>query len=129
MAGAGWDEFKIEENSVLPSSRYLFARVGPVLPVRVCARSIFAHRAGFRYPFFLGDLVVYGRDSTAIGFDATLTLGGRIEKGFSWELRSGFDLYSLTFKGQASTTHIAARPAKTEKISASPRWRWSVGLF
>ena len=114
LVGAGWDEFDIEENDILPSARYLYARVGLVGRYAFMADDKFFGRidAGFRYPFFLGDLQVFGRDSTGIGFDAGLTLGGRIPVGFTWAVRGGFEQYRLKFKGQASTSALAGATGK-----------------
>ena len=105
IAGVGLDEFKIDDNLVLPSARYIYGRIGLVGQYGFIDQKLYGRiDGGFRYPFTLGDMDIFGSSSKGIGFDAALSLGGRIDAGFTWMLRFGWERYALNFSGPVSTT-------------------------
>jgi hypothetical protein len=101
LVGVGGDILQIDLNSVLPSSRIIYVRLGPAVAYDIVP-SFFGFRAdfGLRIPFFLGGLEdAFGSDSSGIGFDAAVTFDGRLEAGFSYALRFVWEYYRLRFAG------------------------------
>lgn len=101
LVGVGGDVFNIDLNSVLPSSRIVYARLGPAVEYALID-DFLKLRADFgtRFPFRVGEIEdAFGKDSSAFGLDATLTLGGRIEAGFTYAFRFIWEWYSLRFAG------------------------------
>ena len=101
LVGIGGDILQIDLNSVLPSSRIIYVRLGPAVAYDIVP-SFFGFRAdfGLRIPFFLGGLEdAFGSDSSGIGFDAAVTLDGRLKAGFSYALRFVWEYYRLRFAG------------------------------
>lgn len=108
LVGAGGDVLTIDLNSVLPSSRIVYVRLGPAVAYDVVP-SFFGFRAdfGLRIPFFLGDLEdAFGSDSSGVGLDAVVTLDGRVKAGFSYAFRFIWEYYRLRFAG--STMNVPA---------------------
>lgn len=101
LVGVGGDILNIDLNSVLPSSRIIYARLGPaaaydIIPSFLGVRVDF----GVRFPFYFGELEsAFGSDSSGIGLDAAVTLSGRVEAGFSYALRFVWEYYRLRFAG------------------------------
>jgi hypothetical protein len=101
LVGVGGDILQIDLNSVLPSSRIIYVRLGPAVAYEI-VRSFFGLRAdfGLRIPFLLGGLEdAFGSDSSGIGFDAAVTFDGRLRAGFSYALRFVWEYYRLRFAG------------------------------
>ena len=101
LVGVGGDVFSIDLNSVLPSSRIVYVRLGPAVAYDIVP-SFFGFRAdfGLRLPFFLGGLEdAYGKDSSGVGLDAAITFDGRLEAGFTYAFRFIWEYYNLRFAG------------------------------
>ena len=101
LVGVGGDVLQIDLNSVLPSSRIIYVRLGPAVAYDIVP-SFFGFRAdfGLRIPFFLGDLEdAFGNDSSGIGLDAVVTFDGRLKAGFSYAIRFIWEYYRLRFAG------------------------------
>ncbi len=101
LIGAGVDTFDIDVNSVLPSIQYIYARVGAVVSYMIF-KDFLGIRVdgGFRKPFSLGDIeAAFGSNSSAIGFDATAMVGGKLDFGFTYGFRFIFERYKLDFSG------------------------------
>lgn len=101
LTGVGGDIFDIDLNSVLPSSRIVYARVGPAVEYALI-RDALALRFDFgaRFPFHLGEIEsAFGADASGFGFDATLALRGRIEAGFTYAFRLIWRWYRVRFAG------------------------------
>lgn len=101
LIGVGGDVFSIDLNSVLPSSRIVYVRLGPAVAYTI-VRDYFGVRAdfGLRFPFYLGALKdTFGEDSRAFGLDATATFEGRIEAGFTYAFRVVWEYYLYRFSG------------------------------
>ncbi len=101
LVGVGGDVLSIDLNSVLPSSRIVYVRLGPAVAYDIVP-SFFGFRADFgvRVPFFLGDLEdAFGNDSSGVGLDATATFDGRLKAGFSYAFRLTWEYYRLRFAG------------------------------
>ncbi len=103
LAGLGGDVFKIDLNSILPSSRLLYARLGPALVYEVVAKLLgFRADFGLRFPFSFGELDdAFGMDSSGIGVDGALAVEGRLERGFSYGVRFVWEYYRLRFSGSS----------------------------
>jgi hypothetical protein len=101
LVGAGVDDFTIEGNSVLPSIRYVYVRVGAALSYMIYQELLgFRVDGGFRKPFSLGDLEdAFGSNSSAIGFDATAMIGGKLDIGFTYGFRFIWEGYKLDLRG------------------------------
>jgi len=101
LVGIGGDVLNIDLNSVLPSSRIIYARIGPAVSYQIIP-DYFGFRAdfGLRFPFYLGALEnAFGNDSRGIGLDAAVTFDGRLKAGFSYAVRFVWDYYRLRFAG------------------------------
>lgn len=108
LVGVGGDVLSIDLNSVLPSSRIIYVRVGPTVIYDIVP-SFFAFRADFgvRAPFSYGDLNgAFGNEGSGVGLDGTVMLGGRIKAGFTYAFRFIWEYYKLRFSG--STTNVPA---------------------
>jgi hypothetical protein len=108
LVGVGGDVLSIDLNSVLPSSRIIYVRVGPAVAYDIVP-SFLGFRADFgvRAPFFYGGLDgAYGQDSSGVGLDGTLTFDGRLKAGFSYAFRFIWEYYKLRFSG--SNTNVPA---------------------
>ncbi len=101
LAGVGGDVFEIDLNSVLPSSRIIYARFGPALAYQIVPRALgLRFDFGLRFPFYLGRLEdAFGNQSSGIGLDAALTFQGRLKVGFSYAVRFVWEYYRLRFSG------------------------------
>ncbi len=101
LVGVGGDVLHIDLNSVLPSSRIIYVRLGPaasheLIPHYLMLRADF----GLRFPFALGDLEnAFGDDSRAFGLDSVVTLQGRLEVGFSYAFRFIWEYFTYRFAG------------------------------
>ncbi|MDH3653719.1 MAG: hypothetical protein OEN21_05575 [Myxococcales bacterium] len=101
LVGVGGDVFGIDLNSVLPSSRIIYARFGPALAYPIVPR-LLAFRAdfGLRFPFYLGRLEdAFGNESSGIGLDAAVTFQGWLNVGFSYAVRFVWEYYRLRLSG------------------------------
>lgn len=109
LVGAGVDTFNVDLNPALPSIRYVYMRVGGALGYTIISDFLgFRVDGGFRKPFSLGGIdAAFGNDSSAIGWDATATLGGKLDVGFSYAFRFIFETYDLDFAG--ATENVPAR--------------------
>ncbi|MEM7436862.1 MAG: hypothetical protein AAF436_17040 [Myxococcota bacterium] len=109
LVGVGVDTFDIDLNFILPSIQYVYFRVGGALAYTIIEDLLgFRVDGGFRKPFSLGDLEgAFGSNSSAIGWDATATIGGRLDIGFSYGFRFIFETYKLDFAG--ATQNVPAR--------------------
>jgi hypothetical protein len=108
LVGVGGDVLSIDLNSVLPSSKIVYVRLGPAVAYDIVP-SFFGFRAdfGLRVPFFLGGLEgAYGNDSSGVGLDAAATFDGRLEAGFTYAFRFIWEYYKLRFSG--SNTNVPA---------------------
>ncbi|MDH3624743.1 MAG: hypothetical protein OEQ49_12805 [Myxococcales bacterium] len=101
LVGAGVDTFDIDVNSVLPSIQYIYVRVGAALSYMIFKEFVgFRVDGGFRKPFSLGDLEdAFGNNSSAIGFDATAMVGGKLDIGFTYGFRFIWEYYKTDFSG------------------------------
>jgi hypothetical protein len=101
LLGVGGDVLRIDLNSVLPSSTIVYVRVGPavaydIVPSFLCFRADF----GLRVPFVLSQLEdAFGNDSSGIGLDGAVTLGGKLNSGFTYAFRFVWTYYRLHFSG------------------------------
>jgi hypothetical protein len=105
LIGVGGDVLSIDLNSVLPSSRIVYVRLGPAVAYDIIP-SFLGIRAdvGLRLPFFFGGLEdAYGNDSSGVGADATLTFEGRVPAGFTYAFRLIWEYYHLRFLGPNAT--------------------------
>ena len=103
LVGVGGDIFGIDLNSVLPSSRIIYARLGPALSYSIVPRFL-GLRAdfGLRFPFYLGALKdAFGNQSSGFGLDAALTFQGWLNVGFSYAVRFVWEYYRLRFSGSS----------------------------
>lgn len=109
LAGVGVDTFDIEVNSVLPSIQYIYFRVGATFAYTIIDDFLgFRVDGGFRKPFSLGDIdAAFGNNSSAIGWDATAMVGGKLDIGFSYGFRFIYESYKLDFAG--ATQNVPAR--------------------
>jgi hypothetical protein len=101
LVGVGGDVLHIDLNSVLPSSRIVYVRLGPAVAYDIVP-SFFGFRAdvGLRVPFLLGELEdAFGDDSSGVGLDAVVTFDGRLKAGFSYAFRFIWEYYRLRFAG------------------------------
>lgn len=101
LVGVGADAFDIDLNFVLPSIRYVYFRVGAALAYTIIKDFLgFRVDGGFRKPFSLGDIDgAFGNNSSAIGWDATAMVGGKLDIGFSYGFRFIYESYKLDFAG------------------------------
>lgn len=106
LVGVGVDSFGIDPNSTLPSRQYVYLRVGGAIGYTILEDFLTVRAdGGFRWPFSLGDIEpAFGSDSTAIGFDAMATVGGRLDIGFTYAFRFLFEQYNLDFSGTTSSS-------------------------
>ena len=101
LAGVGADLLNIDLNSILPSSKIVYVRLGPVVTYQII-RKLLQVRAdlGLRAPFVLDGLDdAFGNDAHGIGMDAAMMFNGRLENGFSYALRLIWEHYWLRFAG------------------------------
>ncbi|MBW2686658.1 MAG: hypothetical protein JRE19_12195, partial [Deltaproteobacteria bacterium] len=97
LVGVGVDVLSIDLNSVLPSSRIVYVRLGPAMAYDIVP-SFFGFRAdfGLRVPFAFGSLEdAYGSDSSGVGLDAAVTFDGRLKAGFTYAFRFIWEYYNL----------------------------------
>jgi len=114
LVGVGGDVLSIDLNSVLPSSRIVYVRLGPAVAYDIVP-SFFGFRAdfGLRIPFFFGGLEdAYGNDSSGVGLDGTVTFDGRLEAGFSYAFRFIWEYYKLRFEGSNMNVPAMGNGAK-----------------
>lgn len=103
LVGVGGHVFGIDLNSVLPSSRIIYARLGPALCYSIVPR-LLGIRAdfGLRFPFYFGALEdAFGDRTSGIGLDAALTVHGWLSVGFSYAVRFVWEYYRLRFSGSS----------------------------
>jgi len=104
LVGVGGDIFNIDLNSVLPSSRIIYVRLGPAVEWQAVANYLKVRADfGLRVPFWLGELEnAFGSDSRSTGLDGWLTVGGQVEAGFTYALRFVWEYYHYRFSGEVS---------------------------
>ena len=104
LLGVGADLLKIDLNSVLPSSRNIYFRMGPAVIYPIVRQLLHVRvDVGLRAPFVLDGLDdAFGNDARGIGMDAALMLNGRLENGFSYALRLIWTHYWLHFAGTSA---------------------------
>ena len=110
LLGIGGDVFNIDLNSILPSSRIIYVRLGPAGAVDLVG-DFLGLRAdfGLRFPFYLGEIRnTFGQDTRAFGLDSTLTLQGRLKAGFTYSFRVVWEYYTLRFAGPADNVPAMA---------------------
>jgi hypothetical protein len=112
LVGAGVDAFDIDSNSVLPSRRYLYLRIGAAVAYTILEDFLgFRVDGGFRWPFALGDIDdAFGNNSSAVGFDAAATLGGQLDIGFTYGFRYIWERYKLDFAGATQNVPAMGGP-------------------
>jgi hypothetical protein len=130
LVGVGGDVLSIDLNSVLPSSRIVYVRLGPAVAYDIVP-SFFGFRADFgvRVPFFLGGLEeAYGKDGSGVGLDATATFGGRLDAGFTYAFRFIWEYYKLRFAGSAANVPAMGNGAKgnDHAITLQVLFGWSL---
>ena len=110
LIGVGGNVFNIDLNSVLPSARILYVRLGPAGIVELVGDFLMLRMDfGLRFPFDLGELdEAFGHDSRAFGLDSMLTLQGRSKVGFTYALRFAWEYYTLRFAGSADNVPAMA---------------------
>jgi hypothetical protein len=114
LVGVGGDVLSIDLNSVLPSSRIVYVRLGPAVAYDIVP-SFFGFRAdfGLRIPFLLGGLEeAYGNDGSGVGLDAVVTLDGRLKVGFTYAFRFIWEYYNLRFAGSNANVPAMGNGAK-----------------
>ncbi|MDH4281460.1 MAG: hypothetical protein OEV36_02290 [Myxococcales bacterium] len=101
LVGVGADVLRIASNRVLTSSRLVYVRVGPAATYDwVPSFLVLRLDLGIRVPFVFGELQdAFGRDSSGVGLDAAATIGGRLDRGFTYALRFVWAYYRLRFAG------------------------------
>lgn len=109
LVGVGGDVFNIDLNAVLPSSRIIYARLGPAVAYQILPRFLgFRADFGLRFPFYLGALEdAFGNDNSGIGLDGAVTFDGRLKAGFTYAVRFVWEYYRLRFAG--SNMDVPAR--------------------
>ncbi|MFW2386949.1 MAG: hypothetical protein ACN4G0_01330 [Polyangiales bacterium] len=130
LVGVGGDVLSIDLNSVLPSSRIIYVRVGPavayqILPWFLGIRADF----GVRAPFYFGGLTnAFGSDTSGVGLDGTITFEGRVKAGFTYAARFVWEYYRLRFAG--SNQNVPAMGAggngKDHALSIQVLLGWSL---
>ena len=110
LVGVGGDAFEIDLNSVLPSSRIVYVRLGPSASHELIARRLVVRGDfGLRFPFSLGALEhTFGEDSRAFGLDSVVTFQGRLDAGFSYALRFIWEYFTYRFAGPNDGSPAAA---------------------
>jgi len=101
LVGVGGDVLSIDLNSVLPSSRIIYVRVGPALAYQILPWFL-GIRADFgvRAPFYFGGLTnAFGSDTSGVGLDGAITFEGRVKAGFTYAARFVWEYYRLRFAG------------------------------
>jgi len=114
LVGVGVDVLSIDLNSVLPSSRIVYVRLGPAMAYDIVP-SFFGFRAdfGLRVPFAFGSLEdAYGSDSSGVGLDAAVTFDGRLKAGFTYAFRFIWEYYNLRFAGSNMNVPAMGNGAK-----------------
>jgi hypothetical protein len=103
-AGFGYDAFVLGDNTVLPSSQYLYARIAGMARASLVGSLLRAEaELGGRFSPSTGDLgAAFSESDGARGFDLGLGVGGELDVGFAYAARFGFTRYELDFKGAGS---------------------------
>jgi hypothetical protein len=114
LVGAGGDVLSIDLNSVLPSSRIVYVRLGPAVAYAIVPRFLgFRADFGLRLPFLHGDLEdAFGKDGSGVGLDTIVTFEGRLKAGFSYAFRFIWEYYHLRFAGPNTNVPSMGNGAK-----------------
>jgi len=114
LAGVGADLLKIDLNSVLPSSRIIYFRLGPAVTYPIVKQLLHVRvDVGLRTPFVLDGLDdAFGDDASGVGMDAALMLNGRLQNGFSYALRLIWAHYWLHFAGANASVPASGEGAE-----------------
>lgn len=101
MTGIGGDVFNIDLNSLIPSSRIVYVRLGPSAIAELLGDFLFIRADfGLRFPFHLGAIDnTFGHDTRAFGLDSTLTFQGRVKAGFTYAFRFVWEYFRYRFAG------------------------------
>ena len=101
LVGIGGDVLNIDLNSVLSSSRIVYARLGPAASYDLVGTFLTIRGDfGLRFPFHLGELAnAFGKDTRTLGLDSLLTFQGRLKAGFTYAARLSWEYYRFWFAG------------------------------
>jgi len=113
FVGLGADLLRIDLNSVLPSSRIIYFRLGPAVTYQIVEQLLHVRvDLGLRAPFVLDGLSdAFGNDASGMGMDAALMFNGRLENGFSYAFRLVWEYYWLRFGGASASVPAAGEGA------------------
>lgn len=101
LVGVGGDVLNIDLNSVLPSMRIIYVRLGPSVAYEI-VRGFLDFRVDFgvRAPIYYGEVKdAFGSDASGVGLDGVVTFQGRIKAGFTYGARFVWEYYRLRFRG------------------------------
>ncbi|MEM9067545.1 MAG: hypothetical protein AAGE52_03535 [Myxococcota bacterium] len=110
IVGFGVDNFDIDENMTMASSRYTYLRIGLLADARLYEELLRARvDFGFRAVFGVGDLVPnFGASSSQNAIDLGLGVYGKIDLGITYGLRFGYVRTKVDFSGVAGMGPAAA---------------------
>ena len=130
LLGVGGNVLKIDLNSVLPSARIVYVRLGPAGIVQLASDFLMLRADfGLRFPFSVGELAdAFGHDTRAFGLDSVLTLQGRTTSGFTYAFRFAWEYYTLRFAGPTSNVPAMAEggSGKDHAINLQLLFGWSL---
>jgi hypothetical protein len=111
LVGVGGDVFNIDLNSVLPSSRIVYVRLGPAASYDIIGHYLQVRADfGLRFPFHLGELRnTFGYDTRAFGLDSVVTFQGRIKAGFTYSFRFIWEYFTYRFAGETDNVPAMAQ--------------------
>lgn len=114
LLGVGADLLKIDLNSVLPSSRIIYFRLGPAVTYQIVKQLLDLRvDLGLRAPFVLDGLAdAFGNDARGIGMDAALMFNGRLENGLSYAVRLIWEHYWVRFAGTSASIPASGEGAE-----------------
>ena len=124
LVGFGYDVFSLDDNMTMPSAEYVMLRAG-LATIFDIVPQVFHVRAdfGFRLPFSMGPIAdAFGADGSAKGFDVGIALGGRLDVGFAYAIRFGYNRYSLDFSGAANDAMGDSGADKALAVGALLGW-------
>ena len=130
LVGVGGDVLSIDLNSVLPSMRIIYVRVGPAVAYEI-VRGFLDFRADFgvRAPFYYGEVKdAFGSDASGVGLDGTVTFQGRIKVGFTYGARFVWEYYRLRFRGPTQNVPAmgAGADGKDHALTVQVLLGWSL---
>lgn len=109
--GFGLDSFDIAKNTVMPSRMYQYVRVGPRLRFHIVGDNLMIEAdAAYRGVVGLGDVGDYfNKTASAQGVDATLSLLGALDFGFSYGVSLTYSNQFLSFSGAETRAGSGAK--------------------